>query len=751
MKLFAAVFRGLWIAGGLAILLGMLPAPVPKLSMLMSTSSGEAGWGVGEFQPNGVYPTTDASTLPATLPTVGSWIGGDGFRGNAATVWFRVGRRVGVMVAGYPQHTGCELWAELRDAGGNVTRVRCDLTDPRERWARWTIELPQGVAELRLVAEDAAVDGGGWLAFSRPFTQPAVPWLPLSFSLGQVLGTWALALILIFGPGLVWAPRAATPAVALAFEIGLGPAVLAAIGGAVWLLGGWAAPAGVAGVAVVILWVALGRVIWRRGFSPGRGPQAQYALAVCALVSLAAVSKATFSSGPAGELYGGTISRTLAVGDRSDSRISFHVVQVVAQHLAPASPEAERYFAPYTFFSRGPLAGLAATPVVLAVGGRPPKEMPDQLWSAFDKTGFAAYRIVLIVLASLVIFALFGVLAACVDGRWALIGAGLLAISPFGMHELAFTWPKLEATAWLLVSFLFCHQRRPFLGGCAVGIGFLFHPLAGLWLPWLALWAAGRKARPGLAVRLFQGLRFGLGASTLILPWLALGALMPHLPTTEHAGQSDFLRYGFLADYRPASSTVWLDHRLTNLANTFVPFWLWFKHADHGVLNSVYAPSGGLVKFSFLWWNTLPLGLGLGLWGLCLLALVRGLWSRPAIWCLLVSGPALALVAYWGAFATGLMRECGHPLLIAIIGVTCAYAARADSWVGRVLQHRAMPWWQLPETLLMMWLTTLANPLLSPSDFTQFDPIYFLTSVCALVAAAAVLRVARSETPQSGK
>ena len=742
MGKFVTAIRVLWIAGGFAMLLGGSRAPALRPTMLNPSVPTEAGWVSGEFKPDGVYPTTDASTRPDDLVAVGSWIDGDGWRGRSETVWLRAGLRAGVSVAGYPQHAGCSLWAEFRNAAGAITRSRCDIPDPHERWVTWNLDVPPATTELRLIAEDNAVDGGGWLAYSRPFAQPVVPWPPLVFVLAQVLSTVALALVLVFGPGLFWTSRPISAAPALAFMVGLGPAILVGIGLMVWLLGGWLSAAAIAGGSVAILWLALGGTLWRRGFSPRCSWTQGQALVVCALVSLAVASKATFSRGPEGELYRGTISRTLEVGDRSDSRISFHVVQVVAHHLAPASPEAERYFAPYTFFSRGPLAGLAAAPVVLAVGGRPPQEMPDGAWAPFDRTGFAAYRITMIVLGSMVVFALFAVLAVCAGEAWALIGAGLLALSPFGVHEVMFTWPKWEATTWLLVSFLFCHERRPWLGGCALGIGFLFHPLAGLWLPWLALWAAGRSAGGG-AAWMSAGVRFGIGASALILPWLALGALTPHLPTSVHAGQSDFMRYWTLTDYQPATWTGWLIHRWTDFANTFFPFWLWFRNAGHFALNSVYAPSGGLVKFSFLWWNTLPLGLGLGVWAISAGVMVRNLRVRPAAAWLLVIGPALALIAYWGAFSTGLMRECGHPLFVAIIGVTCVGAAESEGWLQRVLRHPATPWWQLPETLLMLWLTTLANPAPFPSDLRQFDPLYFSITVLALGLTAWLLSSAR--------
>ena len=50
------------------------------------------------------------------------------------------------------------------------------------------------------------------------------------------------------------------------------------------------------------------------------------------------VAKANISVGPPGELDSGTVSRSLEVGAHSDSRISYHVVQLVAHHFAKAQP-----------------------------------------------------------------------------------------------------------------------------------------------------------------------------------------------------------------------------------------------------------------------------------------------------------------------------------------------------------------------------------------------------------------------------
>jgi hypothetical protein len=121
---------------------------------------------------------------------------------------------------------------------------------------------------------------------------------------------------------------------------------------------------------------------------------------------------------------------------------------------------------------------------------------------------------------------------------------------------------------------------------------------------------------------------------------------------------------------------------------------------------------------------------------------------RAAVW-LLVVAPALFVVAYWGMDPLGLMRECGHPLFVTLIALTCVVAAREESWLRTVLLHRAVPWLQLPEAWLMLWLTTLANAHPWPVDYDQLDAMNFSINALALGAAAWVVSQAPRVAPST--
>jgi hypothetical protein len=44
--------------------------------------------------------------------------------------------------------------------------------------------------------------------------------------------------------------------------------------------------------------------------------------------------------------------------------------------------------------------------------------------------------------------------------------------------------------------------------------------------------------------------------------------------------------------------------------------------------------------------------------------------------------------------------------------------------IAALLLHRSVPWLQLPETWLMLWLTTLLNPVPSAVESAHFDIFY---------------------------
>ena len=718
-----------------------LPAPRPRPLALMTP--GENRMGQGEFLADAVYPTTDRGGVPPGLTTRGSWVGSDAFQGSQLTPWFRARPRISLMVAGYPALAPNRLTLEVRLHGGGEVSIPYRGENPAESWQSWTVALPDGAEAVRIRAVDGSSTLCGWLGFSEPFRYRPVP--VFLWPLFKLATATCLALTLIYGPGLLWFLSRPREPGAFAVALLAGPLALVLAGLVCWALGGCVAPATVARFGIVAILVIL--ALWGRwlGRAGGASLSREAAVVVAAggLLVGFAVAKANVSVGPTGELYGGTVSRTLETGWHSDSRISYHVVQVVSLHLAPFSTQAEGYFLPYSFVSRGPLAGLLAAPIVLATGAAVPPDKPDQAWQPFDLQGFAVYRIALIALASLAGWAVFGIAVAVLDPAWALLACATLLLSPFFVHELYFTWPKMMAGTCVLIAFQLIRARRPLAAGLVLSTGYLFHPLALLSAPFLALWLLADLKTDGRIALCRRMAWFSGGVLSLVLLWQAVGRLDP----AQVGSQGGFLNYFFMANGGSSTWTGWWEDRWQSLANTFVPLHMLWVNPDDPAVGSIFGRSDGWVHFGLLYWSTFPFALGLPAFVLLAPALLVAVRRTPGAAGAIVFGPACLLVAYMGAGNAGLMRYCGHALFLSSIPFavwTLAQPGPAwQRWAALALAH---PLCLIVRGLDIAWMafaTTLHHHLPDSADrfgwndwLSLLAAAIFLTSAIVLLARA---------------
>lgn len=714
----ARVFTGLLLVAASGVLLASLPGQwTPCLRRLVSVDPAATNpIGDGSWTAHGIVATERPHAM-RQLASRGSWVGGDTFTGEHVTGWYRAASPVGVMVAGYPLRAPNQLTVEVRHRDGSITTVPFAGTNPTERWAEWELALPSDAEALRLRAIDATTVWGGWLAFSEPYRRP----LLLGFDVRGTLRTVsvvALALLLVLGPGLVWRVRRKSGLTSLLW---VGPSWLALGGGLCWALGGAIAPDVVAtiwvgGTILAIAWFEYRHRIW-----DNCSVLEKRVLALVALCVLGAASKAAFSGSPRGELYTGRVSRTLEVGARSDSRISFHGVQLIAHHLSPYEPEGAKYLAPWLFSARGPLAGLAAAPVVLATGGRPPFVMPDQPWVPFDREGFATYRIVLASFAGLSLVAVVALLVRITDERRAWLGAGLFALAPFFWHEVYFTWPKLIAAAWVVGGFHALLDRRAATAGVWLAGACLWHPLALLSVPFCGWWILCERRPVPAALR--RAAVFGGVVLLSVAGWQLLNA--------GHSGQAGFLRYVLDADGE-SGLRGWILSRWNSTANTLIPFHVLAFNSAHPAFNALTEPSSGWIRYFLQYWTAAPFAVGLVTWAALLPAFVAALRRRPAVAAVTLLGPLLLLIVYWGAFSTGLMREGGHVLfLTGWIFLVWAAADRIPGWVptGAFAAFRGV------EVLAMMFLPTLADGTRDTAWLLN-DAVWLLVAIASVAASA---------------
>ncbi len=561
----------------------------------------------------------------------------------------------------------------------------------------------------------------------------------------RAVTTVALAVSLLLGPGIAWRALSLPERPgSLAFLILPGFALLALVGGLAWALAGEIAPEDLCFAAFLPVLVWLAGVLFWAGPHPLLSAEERRCLFVVGCVLGLAVGRALWSLGPEGELYGGTVSRTLEVGDRSDARISYIIPQLVAHGADPYGPMGASFFAPYNFSSRGPLPGLASSPIVFLSGGNPPAELPEQPWRPFDPQGFMAYRLAMFTFAATAFVALWDLTRRLAGSRAAMFALLLAATTPFLVHEVWFTWPKMLAATFVLLAAICVISRRSFAAGALAGLGYLMHPVALLSLPalgLLALWplrdACWKRPRIGQAVQLV------LGLAGFLIVWRLLNG--------EHFEQETFVDYFKQAgwDFHPGL-VDWTEYRLKSFANTVVPLLLPFSSESNPSINVVGGLSPDVIHFFFMYWNTVPFGVAIVFFPLLLVSLWRAgrRWPWPVA--ATVAIPFLLFVVYWGASSTGLMREGLQPWALTLfVVVGCEQAASGFGWL-RSTPIRALLTLRVAEILAMVLVPTLATRHeLFGNSFVLSDAIALL-AILGFAATLAWLVWSQEPLPRRG-
>jgi hypothetical protein len=536
------------------------------------------------------------------------------------------------------------------------------------------------------------------------------------------LGT-AVTLILglLLGPGA--ALRVLTnreDPIGLAFLPLPGFLLMFAAGGLAWLLGGSADPRAVACAVMLPVLLGSGAIVFALGEGPIFDHDERRTLLTVGCVLGIAIGRALWSLGPAGELYGGTVSKTLEVGDRSDSRISFIISQLVAHHEAPYGQLGSYLFAPYNFSSRGPAPGMAAAPFVLMTGGHPAAAYPEAPWTPFDREGFVAYRLAMMAFAATAFISLWDLLRRVAGRRVAQFGLLLAATTPFLVTETWFTWPKLLAASITLMALICVVERRFLLAGLLAGFASMMHPVALVSVPVIAivvLWPlrGARWNRPRI------------GALAKMVVGLVAFPVVWRLLNGSHYDQNQFFEYlkqaGF--DLHPSAGT-WIHYRLHSLADTVVPGLPWFGDGHNISINEVGGISPGIIHFFFQYWTTVPFGFAIVFLPMLLLGLWRALrrwtWGVMA----LVVLPFVGFTIYWGASTSGMMREGLQFWALCVIGVlACEQGAERFRWL-RSLPARLVLVFRAVEVLGVILIPTLST------RHEVLSSIYWPTDLVAL-------------------
>lgn len=728
------------------IILGLVMPPnrsFPPLPLLEPESEMTGSLLIGQgFAKDAVHPSTDRSSVPINIKYAGSWLGSNNSTGNAQSPWYQTYGSFCLMVAGYPSFGKNSLNIQVKDPNGELSFIPLKGINPGGKWImiKCISRNNKEPNKVRIIAKDGEIGDQGWIGVSQPFDD--IQGLGSSLlSLLRIVLTVIISIVLIIGPGLALRAMVKSPNslwrnfTLIAFP---GIILLTINGLIVWLLAPVCRPQLITVILTLpaLLWCLL--MALRKSIHEIVSPIEWKALVIFMVVVIVAVAKATYSQGPIGELYGGTVSRTLEVGGRSDSRIAFHVVQLVAHGTKPYSEIGDSYFLPWSFSHRGPINGLAASPLVILSGANVPKSMPEQPWLPFDPEGFAVYRIFMSVMAATSLIVLFGLANALLNSRAGLFLIALASTSPFVLHEVYFTWPKLQATAFVLMAFYLVIIERVTWAGIILGIGYLMHPMALIYSPFIwVLYLIMEINKSPEAKLIFKvkssvcdskirlklmsdSIRIMLSMFFVILLWWIINI--------GHFKQTYFLSYFTMADGQPVDSVlVWVKERAISVANTIVPFYLFLLHGEHPSVNSIFGKSPNVIVFFQQYWNTLPFGLGLSCFGLLLVQLYRGARRFTYIFIIIVAMPFLLFSVYWGGAATGMMREGLHVWVFGILLFT------TWSWVSAGKGKIRLANWQ--SALISLRAAEIVLLLLLPTLFTRKIVVqeqYYITDVVML-------------------
>ncbi|MBV9762586.1 MAG: hypothetical protein JO340_18645 [Acidobacteriaceae bacterium] len=681
------------------------------------------------FAPNAVYYSTPPPPHRGSLAFYGSLLSSPAPAASVYSPWYPAPPRFALYISGYLNTPGNSLFIEYTTPASPIESLQIppELV-PGESWWVREVAFPRGSKPLRfrIHAAAASTSSQGWLGFSGPFLIQQTDHWATAKQLLMIPLLLSAAFAAFLAPGLFL--RARWPNLGFIWIPVPGILLSALLGLLAWFGPHAIKPRWIARAGLAIVLVTACYAFTRIPLSRLACPLERRVLLIVLLLACLGVAKSTYSLGPAGELYAARISRTLEPGGRADSRISYHGVQLIALRAAPHSPLAMNFYYPWDFSSRGPIASLAVAPLVLSSSVQVEQAFPDGPWQPFDSRGFAAFRISMIVLAACALIPVFGLAAYLLPRDWAFFAFLVAATAPFIVHEVYFTWPKLLSAALVLLAAYLALRENYFWAGLLIGLGYLAHPSALLWLPAVAALAFLSRPRRSLPRTAWQMAALALGTALWLLLWRYLNR--------GHFAQDFFLSYVSMTAGRTPSLPNWLLSRLDSALNTLLPFNLFLFHRDTGEISSIYRSSPPLIRFFFQYWNTLPFAVGiLFFFSYFLRAFWLALKRTFAYLSLVFAVPLAIFIVYWGMSSAGLAREGLHAwilgLLIATIAIWRKFPPASQTlwrFCNWALAFRGV------EILLMLLLPTLAsNPMLVQTQFAVTD-IASLISMLAIVA-----------------
>ncbi len=728
------------VASILYVITGFVSPAVPKILLvreLTPLDPSQPKLSGAAFAPDAVSNLARPSYIKGSLEMYGSFLDHGDSMGSAQTTTYKAVPDFYMFVSGYPNRPGNRLLIEVETAdSGTIMLQVAPFEDTGSKWLLKRISLRQlkNAKSFRIIAKDANKGPEGWLGFSLPFKdeQPyGRSGLLIVKQLCFCLLSVAAGFVALLAPGFMLRQRIQEWRGFLFSIIWVavpGLLGLALLGVLAWFGPRHIKPAVICRIVLLIFFVFS---VWR--FSRFRLSAAvtsieQRVLLIVLVLTAVCAAKSIYSLGPVGELYHDEISRTLEIGGRSDSRLAYYVVQLVGLRQSTASPFAGELYATWTFSDRGQLVALAAAPLVLAGPAHVPNNKPEEAWTVFDPQGFMAYRLSMVVFAASLLFFVFGLASLFVPADWSLFAVLLTATAPFIVHETYYTWPKLEAAAFVLFAGYLVLQSRFFFAGLALGLGYMCHPSALLSTPTVLLLVIllpkFKKARLAFSRR---EMYLVLWRSLLVLVGLMVWPVFWRVANGTNYTQSKFLHYAAAAGSTAATPANWIKYRVDSLLTTFVPLDQFFVHVADDNVNAIENSSPAIVRFFVQPWSALPFAVGFAYF-FCMLRFIYLGFNRARSWLILMLViPILVFTAYMGIDSSGMLKEGLHAwfltLLIFSVVIWKKYGAEAQTF------------WRICTWALLTRTADLLLMMILPVIWTQHAivrPPFVLTDILAL-------------------
>lgn len=632
----------------------------------------------------------------------------------------------GVLLIGVGEQLGRMTMRGLRRGGRVLARAGGTIGNGFGRGVRAAWRKRPGrprrplvfLAWLVMVVVLAAVaaDHLGWIEPLAPSgrTGPGIgpEWLARSTRTYAWFGCTAAAIGgLLFVPGIL--VRRATAGRWLAETAHLplpGLVVLVGLGWLAWLDADWGWVTARSWLGVVG-WGALGEAwrAWRGECREERSGTSgeEWALAAYALVCAGVLAFAVLPAPVVQELYSRSPARARMVASPPDHVIPFRTAEYFHSGR-DGREDSDAYFGKdWSLTSRGPLAPLAINGLFYLLDARPRSVAATSLrtWPAAVE-GYQVARIFMVLANAWVLLAgaaLARTLARREGEGDAAEAAGWramawLAAAPFIAINLDFTWPKLMATASVVLALVaWVETRSAVRAGLLAGLAYLCHPVGALMTPAIVLflavedWHRGEHfAQVGRQVARFVG-----GWMLMSLPWLVF---------KMHLGHPDAFWDYPLGDGRGTllaeGWSSWMLCRWHNVWYSFVPGAFWASDLmQTWLFGTLSEPARWAVAYA----KTLPAGVGHATFVVLVGILMRARRGERLMFGGCVLGGSMAtMLVFWGYSADGLGRNCLEPfaVLALVLGAASTKMSRRGAmWVtaGGVFESLVVRWIGLNE------------------------------------------------------